>query len=215
MTSAKIMAAGAIAAACIAGPAAAQDAGRWFVHAGPAVVQPDESAKMTAGGSPLAGAGVAIGSKWTAEAEVGYFVTPNIALAAAAGYPPTFTVNAAGSIAGVGKIGEMTGGPAGLLVQYHFNREGALQPYVGAGASFLVVFDTKDAALSNLKAKSAVGTALQVGANYWFSERMGAFVDVKKAYVETTATGSLGGAPVRAKVKVDPLVTNFGVAWRF
>ena len=100
-------------------------------------------------------------------------------------------------------------------MQYHFNRGGMVQPYVGAGASFLVVFDTKDGVMQNLKAKSSVGTALQAGADVMFNDRWGGFVDVKKAYVSTVAKGTLGGAPVRADVKVDPIVTNVGLTYRF
>jgi len=215
MSSMKQAALAALALAAVSTTARAEDASRWFVHFGPAQVAPDESAKMTAGGALVPGGTVSIASEWTVEGELGYFITPNIAIAVAAGVPPTFTVNAAGTLAAVGKAGEMTGGPAGVLAQYHFNRQGRFQPYVGAGVSFLVVFDTKDGAMTNLKAKSAVGTALQVGADYMINDRWGAFVDVKKAYVGTVATGSMFGGPVRAKVKVDPLVSSFGVTYRF
>jgi outer membrane protein len=215
MHSIKLAVGTALAALAVAAPAQAQEAGRWFVHLGPALISPDEGATMTAGGQPLAGADVSIGSRWTVAGEVGYFVTPNIALAAAAGFPPTFKVKTAGTLAGMGTAGEMTGGPAGLLVQYHFNREGRIQPYVGAGTSFLVVFGTKDGLMTGLKAKSAVGTALQAGANVMLGERMGLFIDVKKAWVGTVATGNLGPAPVRAKVNVDPVVANLGLTYSF
>lgn len=215
MRSIQVAVLAALASASMATAASAQDASRWIVHAGPAFVDPDESALMTAGGAPVPGANVKIKGKWTVEGELTYLVTPHIGLAVAAGAPPTFDIQTAGSLAGLGKAGEMTGGPAGLLVQYHFNPQGKFQPYVGAGASFLVVFDTKDGVLTKVKAKSAVGTALQVGANMMFTDKVGGFIDVKKAFVDTTATGFLGAAPVRAKVQVDPLVYNAGVAWRF
>ncbi|MCR5878608.1 OmpW family protein [Phenylobacterium sp. J367] len=211
----KIAAAAALAAATLAGAANAQEASRWFVHAGPAYVEPSESAEMTAGGAPVAGANVTIDGEWTAEVEIGYFVTPNIAIAAAGGFPPKFDVMASGTLAALGKAGSMTGGPAGVMAQYHFNPEGRFQPYVGAGASFLIVFDTKDGALSDLEADSAVGTVLQVGANLMANERWGGFVDVKKAWVGTVAKANLGPTPVRAKVKVDPLVVNAGLTYRF
>lgn len=202
-------------AAAAASNASAQEASRWFVHAGPAHVAPHEKATMKAGGQDVPGANVVIDNRWTVEGEIGYYLTKNIAIAAAGGYPPKFSVVASGSLAGLGTAGKMTGGPAGLLVQYHFNPEGKVQPYVGAGASFLVVFGTDDGVMQSLKAKSAVGTALQVGSDFMISDRWGAFVDVKKAFVDTVATGTLGGAPVRAKVTVDPVVSNVGVTYRF
>lgn len=215
MASIKTAAAAALAMASLAGAANAQEASRWFVHLGPAYVDPVESASMTAGGAPVAGADVSIDGRWTLEGEVGYFLTPNVALAVAAGLPPKFNVDADGTLAALGRAGTMTGGPAGLLVQYHFNPEGRIQPYVGAGASFLIVFDTEDAALNNLEADSAIGTALQAGANFMVNDRWGGFVDVKKAYVGTVAKATLGPMPVRAKVKVDPLVFNAGLTYRF
>jgi outer membrane protein len=215
MTSMKLAIGAALGALAIAAPAQAQEASRWFVHLGPALVSPDESATMTAGGQPLPGANVSIDSRWTVEGEIGYFITPNIAVAVAAGFPPTFKVETAGTLAGMGTAGEMTGGPAGVMLQYHFNRQGRIQPYIGGGASFLVVFGTKDGVMTNLKAKSAIGTALQAGVDVMFDDRLGMFVDVKKAWVGTVATGSMGPAPVRAKVNVDPIVTNVGLTYRF
>lgn len=205
----------AVVFAAAATAAHAEDASKWFAHAGPAIVDPHESATLTAGGAPVPGGDVSIKSRWTFEGEVGRYLTRNIAVAFAGGYPPTFRVMASGSIAALGEAGTMTGGPAGILVQYHFNRNGMIQPYVGAGASFLIVFSTKDGAMNQLRAKSAVGTALQAGADVMLNDRWGMFLDVKKAYVGTVATGFLGPAPVRAKVKIDPLVSSVGVAYHF
>jgi outer membrane protein len=211
-----IAAVAALALASMAGAANAQESNsRWFAHVGPAYVEPAESAKVTLAGSPVPGGDVSIDGRWTVEGEVGYFVRPNIAIAFAAGAPPTFEVNAAGSIAALGKAGEMTGGPAGLMAQYHFNPQGRVDPYVGAGVAFLIVFDTKDGSLNNLKADSAVGGAVQAGANFMLNDKYGVFVDVKKAWVGTVATATLGPMAVRAKVKVDPVVANAGLTVRF
>jgi outer membrane protein len=205
----------ALALASVAGAANAQEASRWFVHVGPAYVEPAESAKMTAGGSPVPGADVSIDGRWTVAGELGYFVTRNISVSLAAGAPPTFKVMASGTLAGLGEAGQMTGGPAGVLAQYHFKPDGRLDPYVGAGVAFLVVFDTSDGSLSNLKANSAVGPAIQAGADYKLNDKYGVFVDVKKAWVGTVAKANLGPIPVRAKVKIDPIVFNAGLTYRF
>lgn len=215
MASIRMTVLAAAALAALATSANAQEAGDWIVHVGPALVDPDESASMTAGGSAVPGADVKIDSEWSIEGEASYFLTPNIAVSVAAGLPPEFTIEASGSLEGLGTAGKMRGGPAGIFAQYHFNRTGMVSPYVGAGVAFLVVFGTEDGVMSDVKADSAVGTSLQAGANIWFNERWGAFIDVKKVFIETEATGTLGGAPVHADVTIDPLVTNFGVAWRF
>lgn len=214
MTSLKIAAAAAVLGLA-ATSAHAQDASRWTVHIGAADVAPQESAKVSAGGAVVPGGNVSMGDEWTAQVELGYALTRNLSIAVATGYPPTFTVKGAGSLASLGVAGKMTGGPSAVMAQWHFNRTGRIQPYVGAGAAFLIVFGTKDGALSHLKADNAVGTAVQAGVDAMIDKHWGVFLDVKKAFISTTATGSLGPAPVVAKVDLDPIVPSFGVTYRF
>lgn len=215
MYSLKAAAMAAVLGMAVVAPAHAETTDRWFVHAGPAFVHPVEKTSMEAGGASVPGADVQIKGRWTVEGELGYYVTPHVAVAFAGGLPPNFKVQAAGSLTGLGTAGKITGGPAGLTVQYHFNRDGRFQPYVGAGASFLIIFKTTDAVLTNVSAKSSVGSLLQAGADIMFTDHVGGFIDVKKAFVGTVATGMLGAAPVRAKVLLDPVVANFGVTYHF
>jgi outer membrane protein len=149
------------------------------------------------------------------EGEIGYFITPHIAAAFAGGWPPVVTINGAGTLAGVGKAGQMQAGPSAINASYHFNRSGVVQPYVGAGMAFMIVWSTKDAALTNLKVDGAVGPEVQAGADFMFSPHWGAFVDYKRTWLTTTATGNLGPAPVVAKVELNPTVVNAGVVYRF
>jgi outer membrane protein len=204
-----------IASLSLTAAAKAEDASRWFVHAGPAEVALDTRVKMKAGGQTVPGAAVSVPNQWTVEAEVGYFVTPHIALAFAGGYPPTATINASGSLAGLGKVGQMVYGPMTFNAQYHFNRGGVVQPYVGGGLTAMLVFSTKDAALTNLKVDNNVGADIQIGSDFMFGPHWGAFIDAKKAALRTRATGMLGPAPVVAKVQLDPAVLNAGVVYRF
>ncbi len=70
-----------------------------------------------------------------------------------------------------------------------------------------MVFASKDGANQQLDAKNGWGSALQAGLNVPLSQRFGLFVDVKKVFVKTTATGFLpaaGGAPVRAETTPNP-----------
>ena len=118
---------------------------------------------------------------------------------------------------GVGQFsaGKITGGPAGVFLEYHPLRTGRIQPYAGAGVAFLIVFGTKDGALSGLTAKSSAGPAIGGGVDLMVNSKWGAFVDVKKAWLGTIARGSLGGIPIKADVRVDPMVYNVGVAYHF
>jgi outer membrane protein len=69
--------------------------------------------------------------------------------------------------------------------------------------------------MNELKVKNTVGIAFQAGADIMVNRHWGVFVDVKKALLRTTATGYLGPAPVKADVKLDPLVLSGGVTYRF
>src|SRR4051794_40808707 len=86
----KTAAAAAVALAAMTATAHAEDSSRWFVHLGPAYVDPIEHATVSLGGATVPGGDVAIKGRLTVEGEIGYYVTRNIAVAAAAGFPPTF-----------------------------------------------------------------------------------------------------------------------------
>ena len=207
-----LVAAAALSAAASA--ASAQDS-RWFVRLGPAIVDLDEKATMYAAGTLVPGADVSIEPETTLAVEVGYFVTPNIAVSFTGGYPPTFEVESAGTLTGLGRDGDILGGPAAVTAHYHFNRQGRLQPYLGAGMAFMYVFDTTDGVVTDVEVDNAAGPAVQAGVNYDVNARWGAFVDYKKAWFTTEARGFLGGAPIRADIQLDPAVWNAGVFWRF
>jgi outer membrane protein len=131
------------------------------------------------------------------------------------GLPPSVKVEAGGTMKGIGRLGETTYGPMALTAPYHFTGLGRLQPYVGVGAAFMYVFDEKDGLMGQLNLDHTMGIAFQVGADYMITDHWGVFVDVKKAILRTEATGTFGPAPVRADVKLDPLVLHTGVTFRF
>lgn len=187
----------------------------WYVHAGVGGIFLSESAKIKAGGSPLLGANVKIDSQITPVVEVGYFVTPNIAVSLTGGLPPKINIEGKGAIAGLGTLGSAVYGPATLTAHYHFMDLGNIQPYVGAGIAYMKIFSTKDRALANLKADDAFGAVLQAGVDIMVSRNWGAFVDVKKAWLRTDSTGTLGGVPIATKLTLDPLVVHSGVTYRF
>ncbi|MBW3617079.1 MAG: outer membrane beta-barrel protein [Proteobacteria bacterium] len=198
----------------VATAAAAQD-GRWYLHLGPGQLSPDESAEIEAGGAPFAGADVSIDSSITAAVEIGRFVTPEIAVSLTGGLPPTEDVNGAGALAFAGKLGELQYGPGALTAHYHFNRQGRIQPYVGVGVALMVVFKDDDAAATDLEVENAAGPAVQLGADLMFNDRFGAFIDYKKAFFDTEATGRLGPAPFTADIQVDPAFLHAGLSVRF
>lgn len=188
---------------------------RFYLHVGPAGLFYSEGAKMRAGGVPVPGADVRIPNSLTVAAEIGYFFTPNFAIGLAGGYPPLVKVEAKGSITGLGTLGKVDGGPMALTAQYHFTGLGRFQPYIGAGPSLMVVFKSHDGAVTDVKTDHALGFAGQVGFNYMLDNNWGVFVDLKKVYLRARTSGSLGGAPIRATVTLDPLVLHTGLTYKF
>lgn len=186
-----------------------------FVHVGPAGILLDESAKIKAGGTRIPGASIKISPQVTAAIEAGFFITPQIAVAFTGGFPPNPVIEGSGSIAGYGKLGSIVYGPTALTAQYHLTGFGRFQPYVGVGPTYMLVFNTRDGALSDLRISPAWGVVGQVGADLMVTDRWGVFLDLKKAYLRTAAKGSLGTVPIRADVTLDPLILSGGVTYRF
>ena len=189
--------------------------GYFFVHAGVAGLALDEGAEIYAGGYRIPKGDISVESHVTFAVEAGYMFTPNIGVSFTGGFPPSVKIEAAGSMLGMGRVGATTYGPMTLTAHYHFTELGRLQPYVGIGAAFMHVFDETDGLMGKLSLDDAMGVAFQIGADYMITDHWGVFVDVKKAILRTQATGYLGPAPIKADVKLDPLVLHTGVTLRF
>lgn len=187
----------------------------WFVHLGPASLILDDGAEIYAAGYRIPGGNVSVKSHLTFAVEAGYYFNPNIAISFTGGLPPNIKIEAAGTMNGLGRVGVSTYGPVALTAHYHFTGFGRFQPYAGIGPAFMYVFDSDDGLMGTLKIDHALGVAFQVGANYMFTDHWGVFFDVKKILLRTEATGFLGPAPIRADVKLDPLVLHTGVTFRF
>jgi len=191
--------------------ASAQVEPSWYLHVGAALVTVDERAELEAGGVLVPGADVSIDSEATVSFEIGRFITPNVAVAFAGGFPPNFEVESAGTLSALGRDGELLGGPAALTVQYHLRQGGRFHPYAGVGVGLLYVFETKDGAVTDVEVDNKFGPVVQVGAVYKIAPRWGVFADYKKSWITTEARGNLGPAPIRADVRLDPAVYSLGL----
>src|SRR6478609_3554321 len=100
----------------------------FYLHGGLSDVVLDEGAKIKAGGQPVVGGNISIKSQLTPSLEVGYFVTPNIAVSFTGGVPPTARIDAGGTMTGQGRIGSTMYGPATLTAHYHFDVPGPIKP---------------------------------------------------------------------------------------
>jgi len=207
-----------IAVLAIGGRASAQDSEQngWFVRTGPVAVIFNPRISLSLGGADVPGADVTIDNNYSETFELGYRFNRNWSVIATVGLPPWAELDGAGTISSAGTIGEISYGPSILAAQYRFPiGDGRFEPYIGAGINYTIVLDEKDRAASGVNVKSAFGPVLQVGFEYMFNNKMGMYFDVKKVWLNADATASLGGAPVKANVTLDPLLIGTGLVWRF
>ena len=202
-----------------AGTAAHADDDSWWIHTGVGRVTFYDSSTLIAAGSVVPGAGAKASDNTALIFETGYRLTPQWSASATFGVPPVSAITGTGSAAPFGTMGEIKYGPLVLAAQYRFGEPGAVvRPYLGAGAVYYIVLESRDAAIQQLNVKNGWGSALQAGVEVPLSKRYALFLDVKKIFVKTTATGVLpaaGGVPVRAETTLNPLLVHLGVGVTF
>lgn len=192
----------AAAAASLAAPVAAQAAeGPWLVRA--RAVYLDAANKDS-----IAITDVSINDKWLPEVDISYFFTPNIAAELILTYPQKQDVR---SSAHGGKIGSLKHLPPVLSLQYHFQPQSQVRPYVGAGINY-TRFSSVDLPAGFEIDKNSFGPSLQAGVDIEISKGVFLNLDIKKTYIRTDlkAAGTKLGT-----IKVDPVLFGIGVGYRF
>jgi outer membrane protein len=209
----------------------------FYVHVGAlgAFYEPPD-AQSTGGGflkvipTPLGTAtldNVAIRPSYTVGLEAGYFVTPNWAVAFSAGVPPRLIIKATGfnftNALGTNLVGSVRYGPLMALLQYHLTQFGAIQPYFGAGAAYVVMFaNTSDGILSNFSVDPTFSFVVQGGFDYMLTgfglPNWGVYADVKKLiYLNPNFQGNLLNTNIHIKTlgKIDPWVVGTGITFKY
>jgi outer membrane protein len=196
-------------------PEIGADDTKWVVRGGITSLTLADKTKLTVGGAPFPGAEFSTNEHWTPTVQVGYFLTPNLAVNFMGGIPPKITVHGGGTIGALPALGRVRYGPSALTAQYHFTRSGRIRPWVGVGASYMIVFEDDDGAFQDLKVKNDLGPVFEAGAELMVSNKMGLSFDVKKALLRPKAYGTFGGAPVEADTRLDPWAFTGGLAFHF
>ncbi|WP_439633170.1 OmpW/AlkL family protein [Glycocaulis sp.] len=203
-------------AAVLAGsiaPAAMAGQGDWMFRLRALHVAPDEGATI----SPIGGS-VDIGTSVVPELDITYFFTDRIAVELILGATP-HDVSAVNTSLGDVDLGDVWLLPPTLTLQYHFNPEGQLRPYVGAGVNFTHFFNAdlpSGSPLTSISYDNSIGFALQAGVDYALSERWFLNFDVKKVWINTDVTIDAGGLGiVNADVDIDPWIVGIGFGWRY
>ena len=205
-----------LAAALPAAPAAAQAGdSKWFARVGVTQLTLADGLDLSFGGAPVPGADLETKSHYTPTIQAGRFIGDHLAVSLTVGLPPHIEIQGSGALQPFGKLAETTYGPAVLSVQYRPFRSGTFQPYVGAGAAYMVIFSTEDAAFRDVEIDDDLAPALEVGTDIMFNERYGIFLDAKKAFWSADASGSIGPLSIAAEAELDPLILQAGALFRF
>jgi outer membrane protein len=112
--------------------------------------------------------------------------------------------------------------PITAVVQYHFAPNGFIDPYVGAGAAYVLfsdvdsVGDIDDSGVSKIDFKDDAGLAINAGLSFRFSPRFALNVDGKYIPVSSNATATLiGGGNTETKIDINPVMISAGLQFRF
>jgi outer membrane protein len=187
----------------------------WFFRIGAAELQQLKGLNATLAGGPLPGAELNYHHIYSVLLEAGYSFTPDFAVVLSVGWPPAISAYGDGSIAGVGRIASTTYGPSALTIQYQPFHEGMLRPYVGAGGAYAIIFKTRSGALADAKLTNDLAPEIEAGTDIMLQDNLGLFVEAKKAWLSSHATGSFGGLPFSGTANYGPWVYATGVTLHF
>lgn len=207
-----------------AGAAQAQTAGTWMLRGGVTNITPDvTSGDISAPGQP--GAKIDATGNTQIGGGVTYMLNDHWALDMPLAMPFTHDINGAGTIAGVGKVGETKALPITLLGQYRFGEANAkFRPFVGAGLTYAKFFKERSTSTMTALAggtaadpttfsmQSKLAVTLQAGGVLALNERWFVEAMVAKTFLKTRATFSTGQT---VDVKLDPLTLCLGVGYKF
>jgi outer membrane protein len=188
-------------AVAVGSAAHAQDAGDWIWRAGVHTVQPksdnhglvnvDSATMLTFSGT--------------------YLLTPNWGVEVLGAAPFEHDIN----LNGGGKVAETKHLPPTVSLQYHFNPNGAVRPYVGAGLNYTIFFseDTTGALSSGkLELDESFGPAVQVGMDIDIATDW--FINLDARWFDIDTDAKLDGADLGA-VHIDPYAFGVSIGRRF
>lgn len=193
----------AVSLAGAALPAFAQSKGDWTLGVGVHQVAPKSNNGSLANNTLH----LDIGSSARPTITFEYFVRDNLGVEVIAALPFEHDIN----IEGLGRVGTTKHLPPTISLQYHFNGDGRVAPFVGAGVNYTKFFsETTRGALagSDLSLRGSWGAALHAGLDFKVSEKAAVRVDARWIDIDTRVR--LDGAEL-GTANIDPLV--YGVAY--
>ncbi len=209
----------AVAAACagLVAPmlAHADDLPKAFVRLGIANVDLDDKGLIYAAGVPQTGATYSTNDTTPVVIEGGYFVTPTLAIQGSISSKETSRNTPHGTFQGEPDLGQDGFHVATLTLVCHPWRTQTVSPYFGFGAGFHIADGFHDGLVTDFHVKDTSGLALQAGADLKISRHVGVYVDLKKLFYTTRASGEIEGTPVTSSARLDPVIIQAGVSLAF
>ncbi|KAB7767499.1 OmpW/AlkL family protein [Xanthomonas maliensis] len=193
--------------ALAAPPALAQSKGDWTMAVGAHQVAPRSDNGRLAGGTLAVDVGKDIRPTLTAE----YFVANALGIEVLAALPFEHDIQ----LRGLGRVGSTKHLPPVVSLQYHFNSQGAVSPFLGAGINYTHFFASKTRgalAGSDLELGDSWGLAAHAGVDIALSARGALRVDVR--WIDIDSTVRLDGQRL-GTVTIDPLVYGLAYVHRF
>ena len=186
-----------------AAPAFAQSKGDWTLGVGVHQVNPKSDNGTLAGGTlPLD-----IDSDVKPTITFEYFLRDNLGLEVLAALPFKHDI----AVDGVGTVGSTKHLPPTVSLQYHFNGDNKVAPFVGAGVNYTKFFSesTRGAlAGGDLSLGGSWGLALHAGLDFKLTEKSAIRVDARWIDIDTRVR--VDGADL-GTANIDPLV--YGAAY--
>jgi len=202
----------AVALACIASAAAAQDN---VVKLGLTYYQTHSRTDGISGIGVPAGADAEVGNATTVIFVYERMFTPNVGLELVVGIPPTIKAQASGSVAFLGEVLSVKNVSPTLLLNYHFFAPSeAFRPYVGAGINYTRFTDIKSSLAPDVQMSTSTGLALQAGFNCMLNKDVGVFASISKLDVKSKVVAT-GATVLTTTVDFRPIVYSAGVSYQF
>lgn len=195
--------------------------GDWLVRVGVGHVHPNDSSSAVTG---IAGSGVSVGSATNLDLTISYFLTPNVNVELLGALPFKHDIKGTGVIAGLGKIGETKQLPPTLVLNYMFNPQSNIRPYVGAGINYTTFFSTKttdslntglDVTSSSLKLDDSWGAAVDAGVDVDLNKDWFLNASVWYIRIKTKGTIDYTGGPSTVNVDINPWALSVGIGRHF
>jgi outer membrane protein len=202
----------AMAQTAPASPAA--DNGFTF-HLGATYLKLADEGVTYAGGAPVVGGGYETPAAYGFHIQGFKTVFQNLELNVSLDLPFETSNTANGSLTGVGNLVTDTFAFATAGANWRFKNSSAFEPYIGGGASFYRLLTLDDGVAQDVNIEDAWGTVINAGIDIRIKDNLGLFIDVKKYFIETVATGSLGGGAILSEVVLDPVTVSTGLSLKY